>query len=201
MKLLPSLRAVVGRATEDLQMIVDRDPSVRSPAEALLHPTLPALWTHRLAHLLHRRGHRLAAKLLANVARTVTGVEIHPGASLGRRVFIDHGTGVVIGETAVVGHDVTIFHQVTLGAVGWWSDNARPDGERRHPRIGDGVVIGCNASVLGPVTVGAGALIGSQALVTSDLPAGSRCYAPVGTRADLAPPADSVLDVRPLRSA
>jgi serine O-acetyltransferase len=197
-----TLRALRSRAAEDLQMILDRDPSVRSRAEALLHPTLPALWTHRVAHPLYRRGHRVPAKLLANVARALTGVEIHPGASLGRRVFVDHGAGVVIGETAVVGDDVTIFHQVTLGAVGWWSDNARPDGERRHPAIGDGAVIGCNATVLGPVTVGAGALIGSQALITSDVPAASRCYAPVGIRADLPRPADSVLgDPRSLRSA
>src|SRR3954447_22133835 len=163
---MPTMRSVVGMAAEDLRVIVDRDPSVGSRWEALLHPALPAMWTHRLASGLHGHGHRVAAKLLANLARAVTGVEIHPGATVGRRVFIDHGAGVVIGETAVIGDDVTIFHQVTLGAVGWWSDNRRPDGERRHPVVGNGVVIGCNATVLGPVTIGDGAQIGAQALVT-----------------------------------
>ncbi len=88
------------------------------------------------------------------VVRSFTGVEIHPGAVLGRRVFVDHGSGVVVGETAVVGDDVTLYHQVTLGAVGWWHDNRRADGERRHPVVGDRVVLGANATVIGPVTIG-----------------------------------------------
>lgn len=170
---------------QDMRVVVERDPSVGTDWEALLHPALPALWTHRVASQLHRRGHRVLAKVLANVARTVTGVEIHPGATVGRRVFIDHGAAVVIGETAVIGDDVTIFHQVTLGAVGWWTDNERPAGQRRHPVVGDRVIIGCNASVLGPVTIGNDASIGAQALVTSDVPAGSRVYAPVATPSHL----------------
>lgn len=192
---MPTMRSVVGMAAEDLRVIVDRDPSVGSRWEALLHPALPAMWTHRLASGLHGHGHRLAAKLLANLSRAVTGVEIHPGATVGRRVFIDHGAGVVIGETAVIGDDVTIFHQVTLGAVGWWSDNRRPDGERRHPVVGNGVVIGCNATVLGPVTIGDGAQIGAQALVTGDVPAGGRVHAPLALRADLPRPADGALEL------
>lgn len=163
---------------EDLLTVVERDPSVRNRAEALLHPALPALWTHRIAHLLHRRGLRLTARLLMIIVRGVTGVEIHPGAVLGRRVFIDHGAAVVIGETAVVGDDVTIYHQVTLGAVGWWHDNRRAEGERRHPIVGTGVVLGANATVLGPVTVGDNAIIGAQALVIKNVPPRAHALAP-----------------------
>ncbi|WP_206322542.1 serine O-acetyltransferase EpsC [Streptomyces sp. HNM0575] len=163
---------------EDLRTVVDRDPSVRTRAEALLHPALPALWTHRVAHRLHRRGLRASARALSVAARAVTGVEIHPGAELGRRVFIDHGAAVVIGETARIGDDVTIYHQVTLGAVGWWHDNARAEGERRHPVVGDHVMLGANATVLGPVTIGAGAVVGAQALVVRNVPAKARVLAP-----------------------
>ncbi|MEU7942540.1 serine O-acetyltransferase EpsC [Microbispora bryophytorum] len=166
---------------EDLRTIVERDPSVRDRREALLHPVLPAMWLHRVAHRLHRRGRRLPARLLMLLARSVTGVEIHPGAVLGRRVFVDHGAAVVIGETAVVGDDVTIYHQVTLGAVGWWRDNLRADGERRHPVIGARVVLGVGATVLGPVCVGDDAVIGARALVLGDVPAGARVLAPAGT--------------------
>jgi serine O-acetyltransferase len=163
---------------EDLRVVVERDPSMRSRWEALWHPALPAVWIHRIAHLLHLRGLRITARLLMNIARRATCVEIHPGATLGRRVFIDHGAAVVIGETAVVGDDVTIFHQVTLGAMGWWSDNALPDGARRHPVVGQGVVLGTNATVLGAITIGDHAVIGAQALVTRDVPAGARVYGP-----------------------
>ncbi|MDI3423777.1 serine O-acetyltransferase EpsC [Streptomyces luteolus] len=163
---------------EDLRVVVERDPSMRSRTEALWHPALPALWTHRLAHRLHRRGLRKSARILAYCARRATGVEIHPGAVLGRRVFIDHGAAVVIGETAVVGDDVTLYHQVTLGAVGWWNDVRRPEGERRHPVVGHHVVLGTNATVIGPVTVGDHAVVGAQALVTKDVPAGARVFAP-----------------------
>jgi serine O-acetyltransferase len=163
---------------EDLRTVVERDPSVHGLIEALLHPALPALWTHRLAHPLHRRGRRRTARVLMLVARAVTGTEIHPGARIGRRVLIDHGSAVVIGETATVGDDVTIYHQVTLGAIGWWRDNERADGARRHPAIGDGVVLGTNATVIGPVTVGRRAVIGAHALVITDVPAGERALAP-----------------------
>lgn len=165
------MRSLIVRAREDLSVIVARDPSVRTRAEALLHPALPALWTHRLAHALYTRGHRQLARLLAYLARAVTGgIEIHPGARLGRRVFIDHGAAVVIGETAEVGDDVTIFHQVTLGSVGWWRDGRRAAGARRHPVVGDRVVLGTNAIVLGPVTVGDDALVGAGSLVLGDVP-------------------------------
>ncbi|MEU6892418.1 serine O-acetyltransferase EpsC [Streptomyces sp. NPDC046557] len=162
---------------EDLDVVVARDPSMRNRREALLHAALPALWAHRIAHRLHRHGLRFLARTIAWYARRGTAVEIHPGAVLGRRVFIDHGAAVVIGETAVVGDDVTIYHQVTLGAVGWWSDNDRPVGERRHPVVGHHVVLGTNATVLGPVTIGDHAVIGAQALVNKDVPPGARVLA------------------------
>lgn len=163
---------------EDLDAVVARDPAVRNRWEAVLHPALPAVWAHRLAHRLHRRGRRLAARMLMLLVRAFTGTEIHPGAVLGRRVFIDHGSAVVIGETAVVGNDVTMYHQVTLGAIGWWRDNARAPGDRRHPVVGDRVVLGANATVLGPVTIGDDAVVGAQALIIDDLPPRARALAP-----------------------
>ncbi|ETK36867.1 hypothetical protein MPTA5024_06650 [Microbispora sp. ATCC PTA-5024] len=172
---------LLGLLAEDLRTVVERDPSVRSRREALLHPVLPALWLHRAAHLLHRRGRRLPARLLMVLARAITGVEIHPGAVLGRRVFVDHGAAVVIGETAVVGDDVTVYHQVTLGALGWWRDNLRPEGDRRHPVIGSRVVLGVGATVLGPVHVGDDAVVGARALVLADVPAGAHVCAPTAT--------------------
>lgn len=143
------------------------------------------------------------------LARGFTGVEIHPGAVLGRRVFVDHGAAVVIGETAVVGDDVTIYHQVTLGAVGWWRDIRRAEGERRHPVIGARVVLGVGATVLGPVHVGDDAVIGAQALVLADVPPGARTLAPLGAVApprrtappDRAPGADSRPVAAPLPGA
>ncbi|MEU5776856.1 serine O-acetyltransferase EpsC [Streptomyces venezuelae] len=174
------MREALTRAREDLSMIVERDPSIHTRAQALLHPALPALWAHRAAHALHTRRRRQLARFIAYVARAATGgIEIHPGARLGRRVFIDHGAAVVIGETVEIGDDVTIFHQVTLGAVGWWRDGRRPPGARRHPVVGDRVVIGTNAIVLGPVTVGDDALIGAGSLVLGDVPPGARVAAPV----------------------
>jgi serine O-acetyltransferase len=166
---------LIARIMEDLAMILERDPSIRTRTEALLHPALPALWAHRVAHALYRGGHRQLARLLAYAARAVTGgIEIHPAARLGRRVFIDHGAAVVIGETAEIGDDVTIFHQVTLGAVGWWHDNSRQAGERRHPKIGNRVMIGAGATVLGPVTIGDDVMIGATTLVLQDVPSGCR---------------------------
>ncbi|TDV56053.1 serine O-acetyltransferase EpsC [Actinophytocola oryzae] len=174
-----SAAAWVRAAVADLDMIRARDPSCASRTEALLHPALPAIWTYRVAHRLHRRGLRRTARFLSGLARVLCGgIEIHPGARIGRGFFIDHGTGVVIGETAVIGDDVTIFHQVTLGAVGWWHDRARPAGARRHPLVGDRVVIGANATLLGPITVGPDSVVGAQALVIDDVPGGSRILAP-----------------------
>jgi serine O-acetyltransferase len=174
-----ALRELLGMLAEDLRTVVERDPSIRNGTEALWHPALPALWGYRLAHLLYGKGFRLTARTIMIAARAVTGVEIHPGAELGHRIFIDHGAAVVIGETAIVGDDVTMYHQVTLGAVGWWRDKLRAAGERRHPRIGARVILGTNATILGPVTVGDGAVIGAHALIITDVPARAHALSPV----------------------
>lgn len=165
---------VLAQLREDVETTLARDPSIATRGEALFHSTLPAVWLHRLAHRLYLRRHRISARVLTNVARVLTGVEIHPGARVGRRLFIDHGTGVVVGETAVVGDDVTIYQQVTLGAVGWWRDNLRDLGERRHPLVGDRVTLGSNATVLGPLVIGDGAMLGAHALVLADVEPGQR---------------------------
>jgi serine O-acetyltransferase len=162
----PSLPRLI---LEDLQAVLDRDPSCSGRLEALLHAGWQGLALHRLAHRRYRRGHRLRAAVLTRLARLLTGMEIHAGASIGRRAFIDHGFGVVIGETAVIGDDVTLYHGVTLGSRGWLRDS--DGGRRRHPVLGDNVLIGTGASVLGPVTVGDGCRIAAHSLVLHDLPA------------------------------
>ena len=180
------LARVRARVWEDLQTARRRDPASGSALEiALTTPGLHAVWLHRLAHRWWLApGGRLPARLLAHLARGLTGVEIHPGAVLGRRFFIDHGAAVVIGETTVIGDDVMLYHQVTLGSVGWWKDRAHPD-RRRHPAVEDDVVIGTNASVLGAVTVGRGSRIGAHSVLTRSVPARSRVSAAHATLADL----------------
>lgn len=174
-----SIRRLCRAAIADLDMIQDRDPSITSRGEALLHPSVLAVWSYRGTHLLYRRGMRRTARLVSAVARILSGgIEIHPGAQIGRGFFVDHGAGVVIGETVLIGDDVTIFHQVTLGSIGWWHDRRRPAGARRHPVVGNRVVIGANATVLGPVTIGSDSVIGAQALVIDDVPSDSRVLAP-----------------------
>jgi serine O-acetyltransferase len=144
------------RLREDVDAAVARDPAVRSRSEVVLgYPGLHAIWAYRVHHALWTRGRRLSARLLSQATRAVTGIEIHPGAQIGRRFFIDHGMGVVIGETAEIGNDVMIYHDVTLG------------GRSLH------VVIGAGARVLGPVVVGKGAQIGANAVVVRDVPDGA----------------------------
>lgn len=156
------------RLVEDLRAAARRDPAARGRLELLLcYQGLHAVWLHRLAHRMWQRpGLRLAARLLSQLNRSLTGVEIHPGARLGRRLFIDHGMGVVIGETAEVGDDVMLYHGVTLGGRSMQK-------VKRHPTIEDGVTIGAGAQVLGPVVVGRGAQIGANSVVVKDVPPGA----------------------------
>lgn len=150
---------------EDIASIYARDPAARHFFEVLTnYPGLHAIWWHRLSHRLWQWRLRWLARFLSTIARWLTGVEIHPGARIGRRFFIDHGMGVVIGETAEIGDDCTLYHAVTLGGTSWKA-------EKRHPTLGNGVVIGAGAKVLGPLTVGDNARIGSNAVVVKDVPA------------------------------
>lgn len=153
---------------EDLQAARDRDPAARTRLEvALAYPGLHALWVHRVTHRMWRNPLlRLPARLISQMSRSVTGVEIHPGAQLGRRLFIDHGMGIVIGQTAVVGDDVLLFHNVTLGG------RTMTHG-KRHPTVGNRVVVGAGAKILGPVWIGDDAQIGANAVVVKDVPAGA----------------------------
>ncbi|WP_327289902.1 serine O-acetyltransferase [Streptomyces sp. NBC_01198] len=177
MRTLPAWRRRIG---ETLDVIVTRDPSVRSRTEALLHPTVLALVGHRTGSFLHRHGRCLTARLVCTATKVLTGgIDIHPGARIGRRFFVDHGSGVVVGETAVIGDDVSLFHQVTLGSVGWWHEREHPGpGGRRHPVLGNGVTVGAGATLLGPITIGDDALIGAMSLVLGDVPKGVHVRAP-----------------------
>jgi serine O-acetyltransferase len=155
------------RLREDIASVFDRDPAARTTWEVLTcYPGLHAIHIHRLARWFWTHGMRWLGRATSHFARTLTGIEIHPGAVIGRRVFIDHGMGVVIGETAEVGDDVTMYHGVTLGGTTW-------NKGKRHPTLGKGVVIGAGAKILGPVMVGEGAKIGSNAVVVKDVPAGA----------------------------
>ena len=153
--------------SDDIQAVFERDPAARSKLEVLLcYPGVHAVLIHRVAHALWRRGWLLSARFLSQFARWLTGIEIHPGAQIGRRLLIDHGMGVVIGETAVIGDNVTLYQNVTLGGV-----SLNPG--KRHPTIEDDVVIGAGAAVLGPFTVGRGARVGANAVVLREVPPGA----------------------------
>lgn len=155
------------RMREDIRGVFHRDPAARNTLEVLVcYPGLHAVWIHRLAHGLWVRDWKLLARFLSHLGRWVTGIEIHPGARIGRRFFIDHGMGVVIGETAEIGDDVTLYHGVTLGGTTW-------NKGKRHPTLKDGVIVGAGAKILGPFTVGAGAKVGSNAVVTKAVPPGA----------------------------
>jgi serine O-acetyltransferase len=152
---------------EDVHAARQRDPAAKSGLEVLLtYPGLHAVWAYRGHHRLWGAGYRLPARVLSQLVRFLTGVEIHPGATIGRRLFIDHGSGVVIGETAEIGDDVTLFHGVTLGGTVWRD-------VKRHPTIGDRVLIGAGAKLLGAITIGADSVVGAGAVVLHDAPAHS----------------------------
>ena len=155
------------RIREDIQCVFERDPAARSVWEVLTcYPGFHALQLHRVSHRLWGWQLRWLARLASHVTRLLTGIEIHPGATIGRRVFIDHGMGVVIGETAEIGDDCTLYHGVTLGGVSW-------NKGKRHPTLGKGVVVGAGAKILGPFVVGDGAKVGSNSVVVKPVPAGA----------------------------
>ena len=150
---------------EDIAIVFERDPAARTHWEILTtYPGVHALLMHRVAHCLWQKRFFWLARFSSHMARWLTGIEIHPGASIGHRVFIDHGMGVVIGETAIIGDDCTLYHGVTLGGTSW-------NKGKRHPTLENGVVIGAGAKILGPITLGAGAKVGSNAVVVKDVPA------------------------------
>ena len=152
--------------SEDIDAIMARDPAARSRREVVLcYPGFHALLFHRTAHAAWRRGWLLVGRFISHLGRMFTAIEIHPGARIGRRFFVDHGVGAVIGETAEIGDDVTIYHGVTLGGISL-------DKGKRHPTLENDVVVGSGAQVLGPITVGAGARIGANAVVVKDVPPG-----------------------------
>src|SRR6478752_3348896 len=165
-------------ALEDIRTARHRDPAAHSSfVIAVSYQGVHAVWHYRAAHWLWTHGFKTYGRLWSQYARRRTGIEIHPGATLGRRLFIDHGMGVVVGETAVVGNDVLLFHGVTLGG------RSMRHG-KRHPTLGDGVTVGAGAKVLGPVAVGSGAQIGANAVVITDVPTG---YVAVGIPAKIRP--------------
>ena len=148
---------------EDVRTILQKDPAARSLAEVLTYAGFWALFHHRIAHRLYRRGWFFPARVVSQWSRFLTNIEIHPGATIGRRFFMDHGAGIVIGETAIVGDDVLMYHQVTLGGTSL-------EKTKRHPTVGSNVLLGMGAKVLGNITVGDGARIGANAVVTHDVP-------------------------------
>ena len=158
--------AMFKKLGEDIDAIMARDPAAKSRAEVMLcYPGFHALLFYRIGNAAWRRGWRLLGRFLSHMGRVLTGIEIHPGATIGRRFFVDHGMGVVIGETAQVGDDVTLYQGVTLGGTSLHEG-------KRHPTLGDSVIVGSGAQVLGPLTVGKGARIGANAVVLKDVPDG-----------------------------
>jgi serine O-acetyltransferase len=155
------------RLKEEIAVVFERDPAARTTWEVITcYPGFHATLIHRFAHWLWTSGFKWLGRLVSHFGRWITGIEIHPGAQIGRRFFIDHGMGVVIGETAEIGDDCTLYHGVTLGGTSW-------NKGKRHPTLANGVVIGAGAKILGPITVGAGAKIGSNAVVVKDVPPGA----------------------------
>lgn len=154
------MKNLITAIKDDIDNILTKDPAAKSKLEIVMtYPGLHARTLHRLSNTLWEHDHKLVARILSNVTRSLTGIEIHPAAKIGKRLFIDHGMGVVIGETAQIGDDVTLYHGVTLGGVSW------EKGKKRHPTLGNGVVVGAGAKILGGFGVGDGAKIGSNAVV------------------------------------
>ena len=164
---------VFKRFQEDIAAFMARDPAARSAVEIVLcYPGFHAIMVHRLSHALWHRRWRLLARVISHIGKILTAIEIHPNAEIGRRLVIDHGTSVVIGETSNIGDDVTLYHSVTLGGIAPAVDAKSQVDQKRHPTISDGAIIGSGAQVLGPITVGKDARIGANAVVTKDVPPG-----------------------------
>ncbi len=160
-KKISNIKAVV---EEDVRTVKERDPAASGTAEVLLlYSGLHAVWAHRISHKLYKSNHKFSARLVSQGAKALTGIEIHPGATIGKNLFIDHGTGVVIGETAEIGDNCTLYQGVTLGGTG-------KDTGKRHPTLGDNVMVGSGAKILGPFKVGAGSKIAANAVVLSEVP-------------------------------
>jgi len=164
---------------DTLRTAYRKDPALRGikTLEVILYQGVHAIWMHRVAHLLYRFKIPFFPRLISQMNRFLTGIEIHPGAKIGKRFFIDHGMGVVIGETAEIGDDVMMYHGVTLGGHGWWTDEK---GSKRHPTIEDGVVLGMHSTVLGPVTIGKKSIIGAKSLIIKDVPPNSTVVSELG---------------------
>jgi serine O-acetyltransferase len=155
------------RLKEEIAVVFERDPAARNAWEVVTcYPCFHAMLFHRLGHRLWRGGFKWLARFVSHIGRWLTGIEIHPGATIGRRFFIDHGMGVVIGQTAEIGDDCTLYHGVTLGGTSW-------NPGKRHPTLGNGVVVGAGAKILGPIVIGNGAKVGSNAVVVKPVPAGA----------------------------
>lgn len=181
---------MLSRIQEDIASVFERDPAARTTWEVLTcYPGLHAVWGHRVSNWLWTHGFKWLARLNSNLARWLTGIEIHPGATIGKRLFIDHGMGVVIGETAHIGDDVTLYHGVTLGGVSW-------NKGKRHPTLGNGVVVGAGAKILGPFTVGANARVGSNSVVVKEVPPGATVVGiPARVVHEQAAPSDKVVEI------
>ena len=154
-----------------LQSIIDRDPAAKSKLSLILtYPGVKAVFFHRIANFFHLAKFHLVARIISQLSRFLTGIEIHPGAKIGRNLFIDHGMGVVIGETSEIGNNVTIYHMATLGGIAPSINSNNQREVKRHPTLSDCVVVGSGAQILGPVMIGANAKVGANAVVTKDVP-------------------------------
>lgn len=181
------------RLNYDLERILNEDPAATSKIEILLlYPCIHALIAYRLAHFLYSKKKFFLARLISQLSRLFTGIEIHPGAKIGKGLFIDHGMGVVIGETAEVGDNVTLYHGVTLGGTG-------KDTGKRHPTIEDNALIGTGAKVLGPITVGEGAKIGANAVVVKDVPAKATAVGSPAKNIVRAPKALTIIEISDIK--
>jgi len=157
-----------------IKSIKERDPAAKSTLSIVLtYPGVKAVFLHQIANFFHMAGFDLIARIISQTSRFFTGIEIHPGAKIGKNLFIDHGMGVVIGETSEIGNDVTIYHAVTLGGISPSIDSERQRHEKRHPTIGNDVVIGSGAQIIGPIKVGNGSRIAANAVVVNDVPEGA----------------------------